>query len=285
MKLRTFSAEPISVRRAVLGFSGWPDAGRVVEYTLSEFKRAFPSELCADWDLDGFWHAESTRPRVTVEHGQIQKLESPVYHFWLLTPPDSGPFLLGAGPEPTINWGPFVRDLLDLLARWGCQEITLLGAFYDQIFHDDIVVSGIGQGTRAYNQLHDLKCHQIEYTGPSAIHSPIIAAAQEADLYCLSFWAHYPFYLSGRHESLMARMLQILGQVLDLEIETRHLVVRWKRRAKDLEELVQNKEDLAQALESLKKDQPRRPFFGQSAKVIRLDEFLKKREDPPSEKE
>lgn len=280
MKVKTFMEEPISARRAVLGFSGWPDAGRIVEHTLTEFKRNFSHHPFADWDLDGFWHAESTRPRVTVHHGQIQKLKWPVYHFWIMNPESSAPVLLGAGPEPTIHWRAFVKALLQLLRNWGCQEIYLLGGLYDQILYEETVVSGIGQDTRAYNQLHALKCHQTEYTGPGAVHSAIMTAAQESGFYCLAFWAHYPFYLSGRHESLMARMLDILGHVLELRIETQHLTARWERRSKELEEAIQKNDELVEILESLKKGQMRKPFFGESSKVVRLDEFLKRREDP-----
>jgi hypothetical protein len=280
MKITTFLEKPVFPSRAVLGFSGWPDAGRIVEYTLSELKNAFPHEPFADWDLDGFWHAESTRPRITVEHGQIQEVKWPVYHFWLLTPPSSPPFLIGGGPEPTIHWRAFVDGLVQLLGEWGCREIVLLGGLYDQILHDDIMVSGVGQGTRAYNQLHALKCHQTQYTGPGAIHSAIMTAAHESHLHCLAFWAHYPFYLSGRHEALMARVIEILASVLGLSIETEHLSLRWERRLKEIEDIVQQNDDLLEVLESLKKGQPPKSFFGESSKVVRLDEFLKKREGP-----
>ncbi len=285
MRITTFLDKPVSTSRAVLGFSGWPDAGRMVEHTLSELKKAFPHEPFADWDLDGFWHAESTRPRITVVHGQIQEVKWPVYHFWLLSPPSSPPFLIGGGPEPTIHWRGFVEGLLQMLGEWGCQEIFLLGGLHDQILHDDIVVSGIGQGTRAYNQLHDLKCHQTQYKGPGAIHSAIMAAAQESNLHCLAFWAHYPFYLSGRHEALMARILEIMASVLGVPIETEHLSLRWERRLKEIEELIQQSDELVKVLDSLKKGQPQKPLFGDPSKVVHMDEFLKKREGPQNEKE
>lgn len=285
MRITTFLEKPASPLRAVLGFSGWPDAGRIVEHTLSELKNAFSHEPFADCDLDGFWHAESTRPRITVEHGQMQDMKWPVYHFWLLHPPSSPPFLIGGGPEPTIQWRRFVEGLMQVLGEWGCREIFLLGGLHDQILHDDIVVSGVGQGTRAYNQLHDLKCQQTQYRGPAAIHSAIMAAAHESGVHCLAFWAHYPFYLSGRHEALMARVLEILANVTGVSIDTEHLWLRWEKRLKEIEELIQQSDELAKVLDSLKKGQPRKPFFGDSAKVVRLDEFLKKREGPQYEKD
>lgn len=285
MNVKHFNTRSISVKRAVLGFSGWPDAGRIVEHTLGEFKRGIPHEPLADWDMDGFWHAESTRPRITVHHGRIRDLKWPVYHFWIMNPESSPPILLGAGPEPTIFWRPFVDQLVELLRGWECEELYLLGGLYDHITHEETVVSGVGQDIKAYNQLHALQCHRTEYQGPGAIHSSIMTAAHESGIHCLAFWAHYPFYLSGRHESLMARLLGILGQLLNLTIETRHLTARWERRTKDIEETIQKNDDLMEMLESIKKGQVRRPFFGESSKVVRLDEFVKRREESPFNKD
>jgi hypothetical protein len=80
-------------------------------------------------------------------------------------------------------------------------------------------------------------------------------------------------------------MLQILGQVLNVGIETEHLSMRWGRRVKEIEEFIQQNEDLVEVLDSLKKGQKRKPFLRDSSKVVRLDEFMRRRDESPLNRE
>lgn len=275
--------EPIYAPQALLVFTGWPDAGRLAEYTISEIKKAFPCESAAQWDLEAFWHTESSRPHVEVSHGQIQYLEWPCYQFFLGRPPSRDPILIGMGPEPGCRWRTFVEQLLKTLKVWGCAEIYLLGSFFDHVFHDEMRFSSVVQDTRGVNHAHILGCELTEYTGPAAIHGPIMEAAWELEMYAMSLWAHMPFYLNSPHEAMIAQFLKMLGTVFRLDFRTRHLMERWKEREKEIEELIQQDPELRHMLESMDREHPSpRPPFPTS-KVIRLDDFLKKRQEVESE--
>jgi hypothetical protein len=277
--------EPIQVKQVVLCFSGWPDAGKLVQHTLTEVRNTFPCEPAAVWDMDGFWHTDSARPKVVIGHGQIQRMDWPSYHFFICTPASAEPFVFAIGPEPTNNWRAFTQGLLGLLKGWGCKEIFLLGSLFDQIFHDEIIISSVVQDTRGFNQAIDLGCKRVDYGGPCAVHSAIMEAAQKMDIRCLAFWAHVPFYLNAPHELLMAHLLRILGDLLDLEFETEHLLDNWKRREREIEELIEQDPELRQALENMKNDDQPQSLLSTSAKVVRLDEFLKRRHQSTFDKE
>lgn len=281
--LETFF-EPIQARQALLTFSGWPDAGKLIQSTLTELRQAFPMERVAVWDLEGFWHTESSRPQVTVQHGQIQRLDWPAYRFFLGQPATREPFLIGTGPEPGHNWRTFTDQLLHLLKGWSCEEIYLLGSFSDQVYHDEILISGVAGNTRGINQIYDLGCQHIEYKGPVAIHGAIMEAARDLNIHCLSLWAHLAFYLNGPHEMLTAELLQLLGKILGMEFKTSHLRKAWLEREKEIEELIQQDPELRQMLETMEREPSLRQAPSQAAKVIRLDEFLKRRHemDPES---
>ena len=281
MTIETF-LEPIRARQALLSFSGWPDAGELIQDTVTELRKTFPFERAAAWDLDGFWHTESSRPQVMIQHGQIQRMDWPAYHFYLGRPATREPFLIGTGPEPGCNWRTFTDQLVHLLKSWSCEEIYLLGSLSDQVFHDEDLISGIAWSTRGLNQLHELGCQQIEYRGPAAIHGAIMEAAEALDIYCLSLWAHYPFYVDGPHEMLTAHLLQLLGKILGMEIETDHLQEAWQKHEKEIEDLIQNDPDLRHMLESMDKEPSMHEPRPRGSKVIRLDEFLKRREEMES---
>lgn len=284
MNIHTFK-ESVHIDRAVLGFSGWPDAGKLVEFTLIQLKNLIPHEQAAVWDLDGFWHTESTRPQINVQHGQIHRMDWPCYQFFIARADESsGPILLGNGPEPSLAWRSFAKELVRLLKSWGCREIYLLGSLLDQIFHDETLITSVVQDSGNYNRVRELGCELIEYTGPSAIHSAIMAEAKQSDIPCMSFWAHLPFYLSGPHELITAEFLRILGKMLGVELPTDDLMKAWQKREKQIEQLVHQDQELRQTLESIKKQKVMRRS-GWSAKVVRFEDFLKKRNDSDADKE
>lgn len=282
MDLEIFQG-PIRIRRAVLSFTGWPDAGETIQQTFKELERLFPCELVARLDMDGFWHTESSRPQVSIQHGRMQSIEWPSYYFFLSHFSSCEPILLGTGPEPGFRWRAFAHEFLQILTEWGCQQIFLLGSLYDQIFHDEVLFSSVVQDPTSFNLVRELGCQRIEYTGPGAIQSSIMEVAHRVNLQCTSIWAHIPFYLSGPHQLVMAHCLQILGMLLGLEVDTRHLLQRWQERVQEIENLIQEDPDLRRLLENIRGNhspgKPRSVFV--ASKVIQLDEFLKRRQQNP----
>ncbi len=262
-----------------MSFSGWPDAGKVIQSTLDEIRGTLHFEPAASMDMDGFWNVQTSRPQVDVRHGQVRKIEWPSYDFSLWNHPGYEPLVLGRGPEPVGNWKSFSRQILRLLKKWGCAEIALLGCIYDQITHEEVVVSSVVQDSGTYNRLSDLGCGPIEYKGPGAVHSAIMEEAKQAGIPCFCIWAHFPFYLRGPHEMLMARLLGILGPIMGLHFETARLVALWEKREKEIEELIEQDQELRKVVDNLKK-QPEEEHPAPSTKIVRLEEFLKKRHEP-----
>jgi hypothetical protein len=281
MRIELYS-EAVRVRRAVLGFAGWPDAAGTIEATMAELRTLIPCELVATWDLDGFWQAGSMRPVVHVRHGQIQGMDWPSVHFMLARPSTSEPFIVGYGPEPSVNWRSFTEDLLQLLGGWGCEEIVLLGSLYDQIFHDEIVISAVVQDPKNYNVVRDLGCRQIEYAGPGAVHSAIMEQIRDSALHCLGLWTHIPFYLETPHELVMARCIELVGMLMGIDLHPLHLVERWREREKEIDRMVENNQQLRQSIESVKK-RGNREEGGDGRKIVRMHDFLKKKQDDPSD--
>ncbi len=281
MEIRTF-LENIRVRTAILSFSGWPDAGKVVRNTLDEMRGALHFTPAASLDMDGFWNVQSTRPQVDIRHGQIRKMEWPSFDLSLCDHAYHGPLAIGSGPEPVCNWRSFGRHVLDLLAEWECTEVILLGCVYDHITHEETVVSSVVQDSHAYNRLKELGCNLIEYKGPGAVHSSLMETAKVLNIPCSCIWAHFPFYLRGPHEMLTANLLGILGSLLGLEFNTDHLVKRWEKRVQEIEALITQDLELQRVLDNLKKQRESEPPAS-PAKIVRLDEFLKKRNESQDE--
>lgn len=278
-------AKPVDTRLAILGFSGWPDAGKLIEFTLDQLKILVPHHLGAVWDLDGYWQADSVRPQITVRHGQIQQMEWPSFNFFISEGKNpSEPVVFGEGPEPTMAWKQFARELVGVLKEWGCKEILLLGSLLDQVFHDETIISAVVQDAESYNKVRELGCELIEYIGPSAIHSAIMAEAEQSNIRCIGLWAHLPFYLSGPHEMIAAELLRILASFTGTDLATDELKQAWKTRKQQIEQMVQQDESLRQAVETTKKHKVMRRS-GATSKVVRFEDFVKRRHDPEHSEE
>ena len=269
--------ESIQIKRAVLGFSGWPDAGRLIEFCFIQLAQMAPQKLAASWDLDGYWQIDAVRPQISVRHGQIQQFTWPSFQFF--TCEANSAILTGYGPEPSFSWRTFAKELIGQLKAWGCREIYLLGSLLDQIFHDEVLISSIVQDSAGYNQVRELGCKLIEYEGQSSVHSAVMLEARHADIRCMSFWAHLPFYINNPNELVAAELLRLLSPLLGVEVHTDELRQAWKKREKQIEQLVQQDQGLRRTLESVKKQKVMRAR--PSSKIIRFEDFLKKRSDDP----
>lgn len=267
--------------RAVLSFMGWPDAGNLIESTLKEVRKNLVCELVERMDMEGFWHAEALRPRVIIRHSQMQRLEWPQYELSVCTRPPARPLLVGSGPEPSLNWRAFGSELMRRLTGLGIREIVLLGSLYDEVFHDEVVISGVVQDHLGYNKARELGCQQIDYAGPSAVHSVIMDEALNQDIHCLTIWAHFPFYLKSESELLTAHLTSTIGKLFEMEFPVDHLLNAWQTRREEIESTIQQDPQLLQALDGMKEEL----MAGrkrQSAKVLRFDEFRRKRNGSPA---
>ena len=278
MSIRTL-LKPVRTGRAILGFTGRSDAGETVSRVLAELEATLPCEPAAVWDLEDYWCTETARPEVLVQHGRIRRLDWPVYRFSLCSPASSGPVLLGVGPEPSMRWRAFVRELFALLAQWECGQVILLGSFHDQVFHDEAVFSGVVQDAESFNRIRELGCEHGEYEGPAPIHSAIMEASAEAGIRCTGIWSHYPFYLNSPHELLTARFLDMIGALLGVEFDTVRLLASWHKKEKEIQELIQSDRELHDLLEEMRKAEPLSGPPQRARNVLRLDEFVKKRKE------
>ena len=272
--------QPIRAHRAILTFKGWPDAGEMVEHSVRELTRQMPWTTATVWDLDGFWQLDSVRPQILVQHGQIQRVEWPSYEFLTHEPIEGQCLLLGRGPEPTCNWRRFAEMVVAQLQDWQCREVIMLGSLYDQIFHDEVVISAVVQDSVAYSRVRELGCRLIQYQGPGAIHAAIMEQMAQSGIQGISLWAHLPFYLKAPSELLMSHFLRTVGALVGLPLDTQHLIDAWEYRLTELEQLIEQDRELRQLLKQLRDCQSTTETSGENrSKVVHLNEFLKKRND------
>ena len=273
MQIQTL-LEPVAVRRVVLFFSGRPDAGKILQHTVAEIRKSCRCEEAAVWDLDGYRNSEGYRPMMSVRHGRVVRVECPTYRFSLCRPPEGEPFLLGEGPEPSLRRQDFGHNLIRYLSEtWNCSDILLPGSFYDHVFHDEAILSGMAYDASGLNRLHDLRCRPMDYDGPATIHTDVLREAECRGIPCIGLWTHFPFYINGPHELLMTRLLEGIGEFLETRFDTTAIMDRWGDRVVEIEAVLENDSELRDMVEGFQGG----PRTETVSKVLNLGDFLKKR--------
>ncbi len=272
----------------VIGFYGWCDAGGTIHHMMNYIVSKHIAKKVDKWDIEPYWHTDNERPQVVIKYGLIRKFSWPSIQFFELQNENSS-IGVAFGPEPTHNWKDFSQELISKIKQMGYERLILVGSLYDQIFHDEVVVSGLVGKPDDINLVRSAGCRLVEYEGPSAIHSQIVIEAHKNNLEALSLWIHVPFYLKGPHEGAIVHLLEVINYITGAEFLTSELNRRWNNRLKSLEKLLQNDEELKGILETLRqKDNglsralpsPTTMTSSKpSQKVIRMDEFIKRKQN------
>ncbi len=275
-------------RTILLGFFGWCDAGNNVKFLMEHIISKYSVRESCEWNIEKYWHSGIERPKITVKYGIIRKISWPSIRFFYL---DSGGNLQGIafGPEPTHNWKNFSLELVEKIQSLDFERIILLGSLYDQILHDEAIVSGVVTHPRELNIIRSLGCQLIEYEGPSAIHSQIMLETASHNLETLSLWMHIPFYLKGPHEKVIAKLFDVINILTDANFSTEELLDKWEIKRRELEKLLSNDEELKGVLNSIKQKE-QKPFKAlpsassmapdhATTKIINIEEFIKRKKN------
>lgn len=280
----------IRYHTAIIGFSGWCDAGAVVQNTVNHIARLCDAEELERWDLEEFLHSDRERPYIRIEHGIVQEFSWPAVVFYKLRRKTMDKLLLVFGPEPSCKWRQFSKDLIRRLLHYGIRRIVMLGSLYDQIFHDEVFLSAVVMTPSALNIARSAGCRLIQYEGPAAVHGAVMMEAREKGIEAVALWSHVPFYLKGPHEKAMVVMLDVLSRITAVNFPHGNLAHQWAARVKQLEKLLEEDEELRNIIETLKHQTPppiralpgASPSMGATQappKIIHIDDFIKKKRE------
>jgi proteasome assembly chaperone (PAC2) family protein len=276
-----YFAEPSLHKPAlVAGFGGWGNAGEVATSTIDYIVERLQAEKLATFRSDDFYLFSVNRPLVTIHNGHLKSLDLPRSLFYYSTSPQGPDLILFYGPEPQLRWNQYVKAFMGLCQRYQVEAFITLGGLHDEVLHNEEKISAAGASLDDVQKLRELDepVALIDYIGPSAVHSLLLAKAQECNMQSISIWAHAASYLQGTNYKLCAALIRRLNQLLHLEIDSTELELSWRLLEEQIENLIANNDQLRHHVEDLKTRDERGSFASppsSPAKVIRLDEFVK----------
>ena len=276
------STDTLHIPKMFVVLKGWADAGGMAQAVFDRIQEKLPCRIIARLETDVSVHGMEHRPQILAQHGVLKEFQWPALEFYRPEDPAHQDMVFAVGWEPVAQWRLFLKDFVSLLESWGCRHLLLLGSLYDQIFYDEIRLSGVAVDAAGYNLLRRWGCQFAEYAGPAAIHSAILNEVRTKPVTAVNLWAHVPFYLKDAHELLVHRVMEIVGDFAGIPWNLDDLLEEWKNREREIEEILSQDPSLREQIRALKKlgahpaPTDAKPARGE---VIDLRRFQKKAKD------
>ncbi len=267
----------------VVGFSGWPDAGEVSSQTLRFLRVTLGARPIASISVDPFHDYGAQRPTGAIVRGRLTDLNLPRMELSGATPSRGPDLLLLHGPEPHLNWGAIAEAVLEVCDRFGVTLIVTVGGTYDAVPHTvEPPVSGVANSPDLIDRFGDQVDFLDEYRGPVSFHSFLSHRAAEEGIDVLGLWGHAPSYIQTGNVAVVARLVEVIARVLDLDVDRSALHRSSTELVGQVNELMANNPKLKTYVRRLEKEYARRSgrLDADDRKVISLAPFLKKNDDP-----
>ena len=227
-------------RYMLIGFSGWPDAGKVASLTISFFTRSLRAEKLLD--VSEFYDLTANRPMVEVKDGLIERLTFPEAAIFSWTG-GSHSLLIYGGPEPGYDWTEFAESLLKLCEAASIQRIYLVGGVLDNVPHTrQPRISAVVNMEHLKLEAKIYGLDLTNYSGPASIHSYLMLKAGEKGLEAVGLWGHSPNYLPYPNAIVAYHLSRKLAEMMKLQMS--------------FEELEKMAEDLRRRLDDLRRENP-----------------------------
>ncbi len=180
----------------VCAFTGWNDAGDAASAALSFVGSSLGAERFARIDPEEFYDFQAARPEIRLSEGRARRIVWPAVEIFACRVPRAPrDLILLQGPEPSMRWGSFCRQIIDLAEAMGTQLVVTLGALLADVPHSHpVAMTGLASDDALVERLG---LAQATYEGPTGIVGVLHAACADAGLPSASLWASVPHYVAA----------------------------------------------------------------------------------------
>jgi proteasome assembly chaperone (PAC2) family protein len=209
----------------VMGFEGWPDAGKVSSGVVAYLRDKLAAGRLAEVKADDFYlfqspGAEVRRPVTDIQDGLVKALALPATTFWFYkAKKPARDLILVLGREPELRWGDYVSLILDLAQDFGVVRIYAIGGTYDVVPHTIEPLIGVVLSVPSLeSEMREHEIQPINYRGPSSIHTTLLVSAGKRDIEVISLWGYVPHYVQVPNTKVCYSVLSKLVKMLEMPL-------------------------------------------------------------------
>ena len=274
----------------VMGFEGWPDAGRVSSGTVTYLKDKLAARKLAMVRPDDFYlfqspDVELKRPIIDIEDGMVKTLKLTSTTFWFYKSAESThDLIISRGREPELAWNRYVNLVLDFAQELNVERIYSIGGTYDRVPHTiEPVITAVFNYPDLKAEMGKHGIDLINYTGPSSIHSLLIVSAKERGLKMASLWGHVPHYIQVANTKVCYSILNKLAKILNIAVDLDDMKRASEYLDRQVSEAIKEKTELEDYVKRLEEEycQGKREageVLGEDI-IKEVEDFLRKKKD------
>jgi proteasome assembly chaperone (PAC2) family protein len=180
----------------VCAFKGWNDAGEAASAALGFIQGHFDSAEVAKIDPEEFYDFTAVRPTVRMADGQTREIDWPENSVYAAGVPGAeSDLVMLQGTEPSLRWGRFCDQVIDLARQLDVRMVITLGALLADVPHSrPVSITGIASEEALMSRLG---YERTSYEGPTGIVGVLHHACGQAGLRSASLWASVPHYVAA----------------------------------------------------------------------------------------
>ncbi len=242
-------------RYMLLGFGGWPDAGRVASLTVEYFARALNAENLMGIDYSGIHDLTMNRPFVEIRNALIERLQMPgaVIYYWM-DPGQNASLIILGGAEPSLHWKEFSDLILNFCRLLSAKRIYLVGGVLDQVPHTrKPKISAVVNMDHLRIEMRSSGLDLTEYSGPASIHSYLMIKARESGLEAVGLWAHTPAYIQHPNAIAAYHLAMKLAELMRITIDLSELKMMAESLRQAISRAMEESSDLRRMVEEIER--------------------------------
>ncbi len=259
--LAVHSRPKLSDGTMVLAFSGWMDGGEVSTGTVTWLVNTLNAEQVADIEPESFYIynfpgsmeiSALFRPHTKIEDGSITTYQPPTNAFFCDI---ENQLLLFTGKEPHLGWSEFADCLFGYASETGVSTIYFIGSVASTVPHtrEPRLMSTLSDESLRPG-LEPYVTKFTDYEGPASFSTHLMTKAGEHGLRMASLVAEIPVYIEGTNPKGIEAVARKLTGILRLQVSLdrlRAITDAWEKRVNDV---LEDKEDLAKYIRKLEAD-------------------------------
>ena len=233
----------------VSAFTGWNDAADAASSAVRHLIEGWSAVPLAEINPEPYTDFATIRPQVRLGENGERKIIWPTVSLWYVSGA-GGDIILSLGPEPSLQWKRFSRDLLAVAEHFESKMYLTLGALLADVAHRR-PVQLIGTATDS-ELIEKYNLRRSRYEGPTGIIGVLHDEFSRAALPSASLWAAVPAYASQVPSpkaslALMRRACEMIGTPAPVGA-VMHLIERYEEQVNTL---VNEDDDLVEYVERL----------------------------------
>jgi proteasome assembly chaperone (PAC2) family protein len=233
----------------IAAFTGWNDAADAASSAVNNLVEGWGATPLATIDPEPFTDYSKDRPHVRLKDGTKRRIVWPTVGLWHVNGA-GGDIILALGPEPSLKWKLFSRQIISVAEQFNASMFLTLGSLLADVPHSR-PVHIIGTATDA-DLIERFNLQRSRYEGPTGIVGVLHDTCDDSSIPSASLWAAVPAYASQVPSpkaslALMRRACEIVGTPAPLAT-VMNLIERYEEQ---VDSIVRDDEDLVAYVERL----------------------------------